>query len=50
MYSVILLAALAGNSETPAWHLKKAYAVNAYGNEVLALADAYATQIMRLKS
>jgi len=34
MYSVILLAALAGNSETPAWHLKKAYAVNAYGGYV----------------
>jgi len=34
MYSVILLAALAGNSETPAWHLKKAYAVNANGGYV----------------
>ena len=34
MYSVILLAAMAGNSEAPAWHLKKAYAVNAYGGYV----------------
>lgn len=34
MYSVILLAALAGSSESPAWHLKKAYAVNADGGYV----------------
>ena len=34
MYSVILLAAMAGSSETPAWHLKKAHAVNANGGYV----------------
>jgi len=34
MYSIILLASLAGNSDVPAWHLKRVHAVNAYGGYV----------------